>query len=172
MARLRKGCAYRRIERPYTRKSKYRKKSFVRASPTSKVVRYHMGNLQKEFETSFDLVIKESLQLRHNCLESARLAANRTLEKALGKVGFRLVLKPFPHHVLRENPLAAGAGADRMSTGMKRSFGKPIGIAARVRENQVVFTAEVDKANIETARRALKKASTKLPGGYAIVQTK
>ena len=132
MAKLRKGCAYRRIERPYTRKSKYRKKSYVRASPVSKVVRYHMGNLKKAFDVKFELVAKNSLQLRHNCLEAARLTSNRTLEKALSKSGYRLVLRPFPHHVLRENPLAAGAGADRMSTGMKNSFGKPIGIAADI----------------------------------------
>ena len=170
MVKIRKGCAYRRIERPYTRKSKYRKKSYVRACPVSKVVRYHMGNLKKEFDTTYELVSKEALQLRHNCLESARLTANRTLEKAHGKVGFRLVLRPFPHHILRENPLAAGAGADRMSTGMKRAFGKPIGIAAQVRERQIILTAEVDKVNAVTARRALKKASQKLPGSYSIVE--
>ena len=170
MAKLRKGCAYRRLERPYTRKSKYRKKSYVRASPVSKVVRYHMGNLKKAFDTKFELVAKDSLQLRHNCLEAARLTSNRTLEKAVSKSGFRLILRPFPHHVLRENPLAAGAGADRMSTGMKKAFGKPIGIAAQVKKGQVVFTAEVDKVNMELARRALKKASYKLAGNYTVVQ--
>ena len=40
MAKLRKFSAYRRIERPYTRKSKYRKKSFIRATPTNKIIRF------------------------------------------------------------------------------------------------------------------------------------
>ena len=50
MARVRKFVAYRSVERPYTRKSKYRKKNFVRAAPVSKVVRYNMGNINKKFD--------------------------------------------------------------------------------------------------------------------------
>jgi large subunit ribosomal protein L10e len=163
MARLRKGCAYRNLERPYTRKSKYKKLSFVRATPASKVVRYESGNMKKAFSDKVILVSKESLQIRHNAIESARLSANRHLEKMLGKQGFCLKIRIFPHHVLRENPLASGAGADRMSTGMKKSFGKAIGVAAQVRSGQVLFEALVDNEGVETARKALKRASYKLP---------
>jgi len=163
MARLRKGCAYRKLERPYTRKSKYKKLSFVRATPASKIVRFQAGNLSKEFTSSVDLLTKESLQIRHNAIESARLSAHRYLERNLGKQAFRLHIRVFPHHILRENPLASGAGADRMSTGMKKSFGKPIGIAAQVRKDQILFTAFVDKGNIPVARMALKRASYKMP---------
>ena len=48
-------------------------------------------------------------------------------------MGYFFQLRIYPHHILRENPLAAGAGADRMSTGMKCAFGKPISVAARVK---------------------------------------
>ena len=57
-------------------------------------------------------------------------------------------IKCFPHHVIRENALAAGAGADRLSTGMKHSFGKTIGTAARVFEGKVLialYTYKKDK---------------------------
>ena len=169
MARLRKGCAYRKLERPYTRKSKFKKLSYVRATPSSKIVRFQAGNLSKQFTDSVDLLSKESIQIRHNAIESARLAAHRYLEKNLGKQYFRLHIRIFPHHILRENPLASGAGADRMSTGMKKSFGKPIGIAAQVRKGQVLFTAHIDQGNIDVARMALKRASYKLPCGASVL---
>ncbi|NOZ80905.1 MAG: 50S ribosomal protein L16 [DPANN group archaeon] len=170
MAKLRKACAYRSIERPYTRRSKFREKSYIKAMPNSKVVRYDMGNLSKRFAHTIDLVSKDSLQIRHNAIESARLAANRVLEGAVSKVGFNLRIRIYPHHILRENPLASGAGADRMSTGMKMSFGKPIGSAARVKEGQVLFTASVDKSNINLAKQALKKAAYKLPCACQVIE--
>jgi len=163
MARLRKGCAYRNLERPYTRKSKYKKLSYVRATPSSKVVRYESGNSSKEFVEAAFLSSKDSLQIRHNAIESARLSANRYLERNLGKQGYCLKIRIYPHHILRENPLASGAGADRMSTGMKKSFGKSIGIAAQVKRGQILLQASVDEANLEVARTALKRASYKLP---------
>jgi len=163
MAKLRKGCSYRRLERPYTRRSKYKAKSFIRTSPASKVVRYDMGDAKRSFGYTVELVSKEGVQIRHNALESARMTSNRHLEEKCGKLGFYMKLKSYPHHVLRENPLASGAGADRMSTGMQKSFGKAIGIAAQVRPGQAVFSVQVDKQNVEFAKQALKKANYKLP---------
>ncbi|MFH0978788.1 MAG: 50S ribosomal protein L16 [Candidatus Woesearchaeota archaeon] len=168
MAKLRKACAYRRIERPHTRISKFRKKSFVRARPASKVVRYDMGDPVKSFKYTLNLVSKQSFQLRHNAIESGRQSANKLLEKNLGKSGYYLKIRVYPHHILRENPLASGAGADRMSTGMARAFGKPIGIAAQIKRGQPVVLIRVDEQNIRVARDALKKFSYKFPGSYSI----
>jgi len=170
MARIRKAVAYRRIERPYTRKSKYRKKSFVRATPENKIVRYNMGNAQKKFTYTLRLLAKSPIQIRSNALESARQTSNRQLEKVAGKDDYYLILKLFPHHILRENPLASGAGADRMSTGMKKSFGKPIGVAAQVKKRQTIFEVRVNKEHLATAKLALKRASQKVPCGCFIVQ--
>ena len=127
MARLRKFCAYRRLERPYTRVSKFREKSFIRANPNIAIVRFDMGDPTKKFQYQLDLISKDDLQIRHNALESARMTCNRLLENQVGKKSYYLKVRVYPFHILRENPLAAGAGADRMSTGMKHSFGKPIG---------------------------------------------
>jgi len=163
MARLRKFSAYRRLERPYTRTSRLRKKSFIRASPRVNIVRFTMGDPKKRFAYQLDLCSKEHLQIRHNAIESARMTCNRFLEAKLGKKGYHLKIRIYPFHVLRENPLAAGAGADRMSTGMKKSFGKPIGNAARVKEGQTIFSLQVSKPDLKIARTALKRASYKLP---------
>ncbi len=69
----------------------------------------------------------------------------------------------YPYHVLRENPLASGAGADRFSTGMQRAFGKPYGNAAQVKKGDAIFLISVNKANLELAKTALTRASKKLP---------
>jgi len=176
MAKLRKGSAYNKeFKRPYTRKSKYRKKDFVRASPHSKVIRYEMGNLQKpisEFEYQLTLTTKRDIQIRHNSLESARQSGNRLLEKNLGKNGYRMQLRKFPHHILRENALASGAGADRMSTGMAASFGKIIGLAAQVKAKEPLFVISVDKAGLKHAKESLIRCKNKLPCTCQISEVK
>jgi large subunit ribosomal protein L10e len=172
MVKLRKGVSYRTWKRPYTRKSKYRKKNFVRASPHNLVVRYEMGELKKKFDYRVDVNSTTELQIRHNSLEAARKSSNRVLEKKAGKVGFMLKLRVFPHHILRENPLASGAGADRMSTGMAHSFGKPIGLAAQVRKGQTIFEIQVDKNNIPAAKEAAHRIISKVPCTCQIVISK
>lgn len=163
MAKLRKGISYsKKLERPYTRKSKYRAKNFVRASPHNLIVKYVMGSPNKEFPRRVELVAFEDVQLRHNAVESARKTANRLLETRLGK-NFLLRLRLFPHHVLRENPLASGAGADRMSTGMKMSFGKPIGICAQVPKGKVIAEVHVEEKDLATAVLAMKRMQHKFP---------
>lgn len=169
MARLRKFVCYRRQDRKaYTRFSKYKKHSFVRAKPNCRIARFNTGDARKEFDLVFHLVSKEKLQIRDNAIEAARISCNRTMEKAIGKGMFYLQTRVFPHHILRENPLAAGAGADRLSTGMAHAFGKPIGIAVRIREGQEIFSLRANKGNLLTAKKALKKASQKLPGKCTI----
>ena len=170
MAKLRKAVAYRRIERPYTRKSKYKHLSYVRSTPTSKVVRYDMGDQVKKFAHRLHLISKSDLQIRHNAIESARVACVRILEANLGKNGFHFQIRMYPHHILRENPLAAGAGADRMSTGMQRSFGKCIGVAAQVHKGKEMLTVECEKQHLDFARRALKCAGHKFACRTQIIQ--
>ena len=163
MAKLIRACAWRKLERPYTRKSKFRKKSFVRAVPNNKVVKYEIGNLTKKFAITAVLKSKSDIQIRHNAIESARLTSNRFLEKKLGKIGYHLKVCIYPHHILRNNPLASGAGADRMSTGMKMSFGKSVGLAARVKKGQKLLQVSLDTSNKELAKVALNRAKYKFP---------
>ena len=172
MAKLRRAIAWRRIERPYTRKSKFRKKSFIRAAPANRVIMFDMGNPKKEYEYTLDLISKSDLQIRHNALESGRMTCNRTLEKVLGKSGYHFKIRVYPHHVLRENPIAAGAGADRFSTGMQKSFGKPVGLAAQIKTGQKIFTVSVNKGSVILAKKALTKAKNKFPCSCSILVTK
>ena len=139
MAKLRTFTSYRNLKRPYTRTSKYKAKAYIRMTPNVKVVRFDTGNLTKQFPFTLNLLSKSDLQIRDNALESARQTSNKLLESTLGVNGFHLKVKVYPYHVLREHALAAGAGADRFSSGMAHSFGKPIGVAARIKKGQVLF---------------------------------
>ncbi|MGV8172169.1 MAG: 50S ribosomal protein L16 [Candidatus Woesearchaeota archaeon] len=173
MAKLRKGSAYNQVlKRPYTRRSKYRAKNFIRAAPHSKVVRYIMGNPNKKFEYTLTLTSKKELQIRHNALESARMSGNRWLETKAGKTDYFLQLRKHPHHLLRDNVLASGAGADRMSTGMAGSYGKVVGLAAQVHKDDVLFIACVDKKNLGIAKEALIRCKNKLPCKCQIIESK
>ena len=169
MARLRKFSAYQNLKRPYTRFSKFKKHNFVRARPVCRVVKFDMGNPNKKYDYCLHLVAKKDTNIRDNAIESARQTSNRLLEKVCGKNQFHFKARVYPHHVLRENPLASGAGADRMSTGMAKAFGKPIGVAARVKIGQELFTVLVTKQHLDYGRQALKKASKKLPCSCSIV---
>jgi large subunit ribosomal protein L10e len=169
MARLRKNAAYQKLERPYTRISKYTKKNYVRGGfPNMKVIKFDMGTPQKKFDSVVLLNSKRSMHVRHNSIEAARMTSNRLLEKNLGK-DYHLRVRIYPHHVLRENPLASGAGADRMSTGMKKSYGKSVGSAARVKEGQALMEVRVSKENVRLGREALAKAAKKFPCSCKIV---
>jgi len=170
MAKLRKGTAYRKLERPYTRKSKYREKNFVRANPNNLIVKYEMGTPTKKFPVKLSLVIDEDCQIRHNAFEAGRKSANKLLEDKLLK-NFFLKYRIFPHHVLRENPLASGAGADRMSTGMKMSFGKPIGLAAQCKRGKVLAELGVDEKDVPIGLIALKRMQYKFPVRCIIKQS-
>ena len=50
-----------------------------------------------------------------------------------------------------------------MQEGMRRAFGKPTGRAARVENGQDLFIIYVPEDGVETAKKALDVAGTKLP---------
>ena len=168
MARLRKFLCYRDYKRAYTRYSKYKKLCYIRARPANRISRY-TGGTQDKFQVNVHLIPKSALQIRDSALESARQTSNRTLENALGKTGYFFQMRVYPHHILRENPLASGAGADRLSTGMAHNYGKPIGIAAQIKKGQPIFTVKTNKEHIPLARAAMKRAGYKLPCSCSII---
>lgn len=157
--------------RMYTRVTghAYARKEYMGGVPGSKITIFDMGNLSADFPVALSLVAKEACQIRHNALEAARISANRYLVERVGRKNFHLKIRLYPHHVLRENKLATGAGADRVSQGMRRAFGRAVGTAARVKRGQKMLSVAVEGDNAEYAKEALKKASYKLPTPCKIV---
>ena len=167
MAGLRKGHCYSHVKRAYTRKSKVRAKSFIKTVPNNKIVRYFMGDQKKKFGYELRLITKQPIQIRHNALESCRMVVNRRLHLNLG-TSYLFNLRVYPHHILRENKMLAGAGADRMQKGMQHSFGKPMGLAAQLKKGQTVFSVKVDKEHVDAAKSALRMARPRMPGQFTI----
>ena len=102
------------------------------------------------------------MQIRSNSLEAARVAANKKLTP-LGEEGYYLLVKTYPHLVLRENKMIATAGADRLQEGMRKAFGKPIGVAARVDIGTTILELYVKANDLALGKTAMHAAKAKLP---------
>jgi large subunit ribosomal protein L10e len=151
------------------RQRSFTRKKYMGGVPGSHIIHYDMGNKNAEFPVKVTLVVKEKCQLRHTALEAARITANRAMVNASGRMGYHMKLRVYPHEVLRENKQATGAGADRVSSGMRGAFGKNVGTAARVSPEQKIFTISVNKEHFVAAKNALRKAGQKLPTPVRIV---
>ena len=142
---------------PYTRKK------YIKGKPQIKIAKFQGGQMG-DYDVSVQLLLNEKMQIRHEAIESTRLAANKKLEKTTGETGYFSKLRIYPHVLLRENKMIAAAGADRLQEGMRRAFGKAVSLGARVKRGQIVMEMHVKKEHIEAARDALKSACVKLPG--------
>jgi len=152
-----KGRNYRAPRgQPYTR-GKY-----IHGSPPPRISKFTMGDTRANYEYKVSLVAQAPIQIRHNALEAARIAANKVLLDKLGETGYVVRLRPYPHIVLRENRMIATAGADRLQEGMRRAFGKPTGRAARVRAGQPIIDLYVNEPHVDLAKEALRISSSKL----------
>ena len=172
MAHPRPAKCYRRVAiHAYTRTAKrVVKKAFVRGVPGSKIVHFDMGNAQGDYSYIVKLISKTPVQIRDSALDSSRVIVNRDLDTILGLNNYHLQIRAYPHHVLRENAIISGAGADRLQTGMRHSFGRPIGRAARIRRGQAIMTVKVKNlVEAEKVRTAYRRVYAKLPTSCAVV---
>lgn len=158
------GRMYRNIsKRAYTRRE------YMGGVPGSKIVTFDMGNLSGEYPVEISLEVLEACQIRHSALEAARIAINRRLTSNVGRMNYLLKFRTYPHHVLRENKQATGAGADRVSEGMRLAFGKAVGTAARVRPRQKIVSVFTTQQYVEKTKDALKHGAYKLPSPARII---
>ncbi len=162
MTTLRPGRAYRDLKTAYTRKSKYKSKSYVKMSQNSKITQFHSGNTSRTFDKKILVISESSLQIRDNALEAARIVANKHLTDTIGDQNFHLTIIVYPHQILREHKLATGAGADRFSSGMQKSFGKPVGLAARLGAGDRIFEIHLQNEHVQEGKNAAQKIGKKL----------
>jgi large subunit ribosomal protein L10e len=137
-------------------------KVYSPGAPNSKIARFSTGQASPDYDFILKLVSTEKVQIRHNALEAARVAANKKLTP-IGETSYFLRVKVYPHVILRENRMIATAGADRLQEGMRKAWGKPMGLAARVMPGSVILELSIKKENLAKAKEAMKSASTKLP---------
>ncbi|MBI5035968.1 50S ribosomal protein L16 [Candidatus Micrarchaeota archaeon] len=143
------------------------RKSYVKGAPNVRVRQFNMGTLQY-YECELDLVAVNDIQIRDNAVEAARQAANKFLEKhLLDRYFFQIMV--YPHLVIREHSALGVAGADRISKGMKKAFGKPKGRMARVRKGTTVFRVLFNKADTANVKSAVTRAKLKLSGTFSLI---
>ncbi|MDO8460773.1 MAG: 50S ribosomal protein L16 [Nanoarchaeota archaeon] len=165
---LRKALAYSKKKlRPYTRTSRVKSKTYIKVNPPNKMAKYSMGDMKAYTTGKHKFIVRlisdEKVQMRDNALEASRMYVNKMLDLEIPGE-YYLAVKVYPHHILRENKTAAGAGADRLSSGMKHSFGIVIGRAAIVKEGkEIFFVSCTNEKAARFARETLSKIKSKLP---------
>jgi large subunit ribosomal protein L10e len=154
---LRPARCYKELKKP-----PYTRKEYISGVPQPKITKFVMGNVNSSFNVVVRIISREDAQIRHNALEAARIISHKYLSKYVGDDNYLLVVRSYPHHVLRENKMMAFAGADRLQDGMRLAFGKPIGTAARVYDGSVVAEIRTTDKFLEHAKEAARRMLSKL----------
>jgi len=147
----------------------YTRREYMRGIPANRIIQYDMGNRRGKFPVKISLIAKEKCQISHRALEAARITANRKLHRTIGEMGYHFKVRIYPHNVLRENKQATGAGADRVSQGMRSAFGKAVGTAARVKKGQKLLTVYTSRQHINAATKSLRSAIFKMPTPCSVI---
>src|ERR1041385_1118023 len=140
----------------------YTRREFMGGVPGNRILQYESGAATGDFPVKLTLIAEERGQIRHTSLESMRQTAVRALDAGIGRENYHLQVRVYPHHVLRQNKQASGAGADRVSMGMRLAFGKAIGTAARVEAGQAILQVRVTPKGVYAAKEAMRKAYNKV----------
>ncbi len=149
----------------------YTRQEYIHGAPQPRITKFTMGRYAEDYTVEILLKAKQRVLIRDRALESLRINVNRQLQKRVGGNNYYFIINVYPHHVLRENKMMTGAGADRLQEGMRRAFGKPVGRAAKVEPGQVVLRVLSYKNFTETIKQILASVKSKIPkGGYIEVK--
>ena len=158
----------------YQKNKPYIKSRYCRGVPESKIRIYDVGNKAASvdlFPCVVHLVCDETQQISSEALEACRVAVNKYLTKNVGKDSYHIRVKAHPFHVLRANKMLSCAGADRLSSGMRHSYGKPIGVAARVNIGQILLSVRSRDQHEKFVVEAIRRGKFKFAGRQKILKS-
>ncbi|MCK4380861.1 MAG: 50S ribosomal protein L16 [Candidatus Lokiarchaeota archaeon] len=166
-------CYAKWSRRPYQyKRSSNRRREYARGGAQSKIVRFWGGAKSvpwEDWELVVGLKVNSQIQISSNALEAIRITINGVLSRKLGTQNYRLRIRPKPFQKYRENRMLAFAGADRVQSGMRNSFGRSTGVCARVRAGQIVVDVGCYLRNLPLVRDRLRIASMKISSSCQIV---
>jgi large subunit ribosomal protein L10e len=166
-------CYNKWTRRPYQyKRSASRKREYARGGAQSKIQRYWGGAKEipwKDWQLVVGLKVDSQIQISSNTLEAIRITINSVLQKKLGRQNYRLNVRPKPFQKIRENRMLAFAGADRVQSGMRNSFGRSTGVCARVRAGQIIAEVGTSLKNLPLIRDRFRVASMKVGSSCQIV---
>ena len=155
----------------YCKNKPYPKSRHCRGVPDPKIRIFDLGRKKAkvdEFPLCVHLVSDEYEQLSSEALEASRICCNKYLVKHCGKDAFHIRMRVHPFHVLRINKMLSCAGADRLQTGMRGAFGKPLGTVARVNIGQPIISVRAKDQHKAQVIESLRRAKFKFPGRQKI----
>ncbi|MFX1493524.1 MAG: 50S ribosomal protein L16 [Promethearchaeota archaeon] len=159
--------------RPFQyKRSSNRRREYARGGTQSKIQRYWGGSKLvpwEDFELVIGLKCDNQIQISSNALEAIRITVNSALQKYLGRSSYRFRVRPKPYQKYRENRMLAFAGADRVQSGMRNSFGRSTGVCARVRAGSIICEVGTSLRNLPLVRERLRVASMKVSCPCSIV---
>ena len=162
--------------RPFQHKrSSNHRREYARGGTQSKIQRFWGGNKDipwEDWEIVVGLKVDKQVQISSNALEAIRITINTPLQKFLGRNGYRMRMRSKPFQKYRENRMLAFAGADRVQSGMRNSFGRPTGVCARVRAGAILLDVATNLKNLPLVRKRLRIAGMKIPCGSQMVLLK
>jgi len=115
------------------------------------------------------LKVSKQIQISSNALEAIRITVNSPLQVSIGRTNYRMRIRPKPFQKYRENRMLAFAGADRVQSGMRNSFGRSTGVCARVRAGAIIVDVGTHLKNLDVVRERLRIASMKISCSAQIV---
>jgi large subunit ribosomal protein L10e len=152
--------------RPYQHKrSANHRREYARGGAQSKINRYWGGakNIPwEDWELVVGLKVNRQIQISSNALEAVRITINSPLQKLLGRTNYRFRVRSKPFQKYRENRMLAFAGADRVQSGMRNSFGRSTGVCARVKAGAIILDVGCNLKDLATVRERLRIASMKI----------
>jgi len=162
---------FRQIERSYTRFSYSKKLNKIPGAPVTKLRVQVMGEVNRplrDWKYAGHLISLLNIQISDYSLEAVRINLLKYLENEVKN--FLFIIRKYPHHVVREHPIVyggMGVAADRISQGMRLSFGKPKYRAAQIYRGDIVLSIYFDNENfISIVKNLLRIARNKLSGNY------
>jgi len=151
----------------YIKNKPYIKSRYCRGVPEAKIKIFDVGKKKlpvDAFPACVHLLSLEKEQISSESLEAARITTNKHIINSVGKDNFHIRVRLHPFNIIRINKMLTCAGADRLQTGMRGAYGKPYGLSARVKINQVMFSIRTTLKGEEHACEALRKCKAKFPG--------
>ena len=166
-------CYSKWTRRPFQyKRSSNRRREYARGGAQSKIVRFWGGDKSipwENWELVVGLKVDKQIQISSNALEAVRVTINSALQKSLGRTNFRFRVRPKPFQKYRENRMLAFAGADRVQSGMRNSFGRSTGVCARVKAGSIVCDVGISLKDLNVVRDRLRIASMKIPCSCQVV---
>ncbi|MHA1719868.1 MAG: 50S ribosomal protein L16 [Promethearchaeota archaeon] len=164
MGRRRWKCFSTFSKKGYQKKrSRSHRREFVRGGADPKITRFDVGNRGKnDWEIKVGMISEHNINISHFALEAIRVNVNRRLIKKIGRQNFHLKIRKHPHTTYREHAMMSFAGADRLSSGMRNGFGRPVGRCARTRAGDIIMECGCSFANVEAVKRAFQIADKKI----------